>query len=100
MYSRPSIFSEKNDRYILLAALLLLRCCYRSSGDCCECTCVSTHFFCGFHYEFSCIDPTSGCVDPMTAEYPNCTAYFAWMGDGYCDVEHNNELCDYDLGEK
>lgn len=74
--------------------LLLLR----SSGDCCECTCIN-----GPDYScdtgFYCKDPASDCVDPLAAEYPNCTGYLSEMGNGHCNQENNNDLCAYDLGK-
>lgn len=69
-----------------------------SPGDCCECTCVDGPDY-SCDVGFSCIDPNSGCVAPVLAEYPNCTGYLSEMGNGYCNKENNNNLCGYDLGE-
>lgn len=41
------------------------------------------------------MDPNSGCVDPIA----NCTGVIEWIGDGDCNLENNNEQCDYDQGE-
>ena len=75
--------------------------CYcRPSGDCCECTCVDgPDYSCGL-YGFNCIDPTSGCIDPFAAEYPDCIANLWNLGNGYCHTLYNNEMCGYDLGKK
>ena len=75
--------------------------CGYDGGDCCECTCSNgLAYDCGVLYDFFCRDPNSGCVDPRLEKYPNCTdGYIPYMEDGWCDVDNNNEACDYDGGD-
>lgn len=74
-------------------------CCW-PSGDCCECTCIDGPYFSCGAYGFNCIDPTSGCIDPIATQYPNCPGWLSLLGNGYCSQYYNNELCGYDLGKK
>lgn len=61
------------------------------SGDCCQCTCVSTpDYTCGDR-GFQCIDPSASCVEDDDDAAVSCiTIYF---GDGDCDARNNNEDC-------
>eukprot|EP00903_Cladosiphon_okamuranus_P014617 g13555.t1 len=74
--------------------------CGYDSGDCCSCTCVdTTEYICG-STGFQCVDPDAPCVDDddVTVErLENCDNYS--IGNGYCDSENNNALCDYDGGD-
>lgn len=64
--------------------------CDYDGGDCCHCDCVDgADFICGDD-GFSCIDPTSECINPSAA-YPNCSQYWT-VGDGTCDWESNSEV--------
>ncbi|CAM9504736.1 unnamed protein product, partial [Ascophyllum nodosum] len=70
-------------------------------GDCCECTCVPNleqALTCEAD-SFICVDPNSGCADPNFLEYTNCDGYLAYIGNGYCNSENNNEACGWDGGD-
>eukprot|EP00903_Cladosiphon_okamuranus_P014053 g13063.t1 len=78
--------------------------CKYDGGDCCECTCVSGHssYYGGCNSGFACIDPYADCVDDddITVEIAeNCGGYVGGIGDGYCNIDNNNELCNYDGGD-
>ena len=76
--------------------------CAYDGGDCCPCTKMVTRSD-DYHVDrwgMFCLDPTSGCLDPRVDMYPNCThAGIANIGDGWCDVENNNEGCHFDGGD-
>ncbi|CAM9310619.1 unnamed protein product, partial [Ectocarpus fasciculatus] len=73
--------------------------CGYDRGDCCSCTCVDEAFECGSN-GFACIDPSAECVDDddVTVDIlQNCDSRD--IGDGYCDLENNNEECHFDGGD-
>eukprot|EP00903_Cladosiphon_okamuranus_P014618 g13556.t1 len=74
--------------------------CGYDSGDCCSCTCVDGEFDCGGN-GFQCIDPAAPCVndDDITVDVVENCPYLNGKGNGYCDTENNNALCDYDGGD-
>lgn len=64
--------------------------CGYDGGDCCECDCVASS---GYACEsFNCVDLASDCVDSMAVTYPTCSGTVNYIGDGYCDLENNNEV--------
>lgn len=74
----------------------------RPLGDCCYCDCTdSLSSGSCFYTSFFCADPNSDCFDPRTIEYPDCNQDFdTWpeislVGDGHCDHENNNLVCEY-----
>ena len=70
------------------------------AGDCCECTCVDTSLFVCGNNGFSCTDPDAPCYDPNAAtSLANCTGSLSSVGNGYCDIELNNQDCEYDGGK-
>ena len=73
--------------------------CGYDGGDCCECTCEDTQDnSCGVN-GYSCIDPNSGCTNPLAVQFPSCTGTIKDMGNGKCDSSLNNENCGYDGGD-
>ena len=73
--------------------------CGYDGGDCCECTCKDTQDnFCGVN-GYSCIDPNSGCANPLAVQFFNCTGTIDGMMDGKCDSSLNNKNCGYDGGD-
>ena len=76
--------------------------CAYDGGDCCPCTKFkfwSDDDSAGLRDEF-CRDPSSGCLDPRVDMYPNCTdGNIPDIGDGWCDMENNNEECLFDGGD-
>eukprot|EP00752_Nemacystus_decipiens_P007555 g6749.t1 len=72
--------------------------CGYDGGDCCECTCVDGPVYsCGIT-GFDCQDPA--CFDPaVVAEFPNCTADWIQIGDGFCNSDTNVASCGYDGGD-
>ncbi|CAN0376865.1 unnamed protein product [Pylaiella littoralis] len=80
--------------------------CVYDGGDCCSCTCKVPEtewddffddYYCSF---FACIDPEAACAedDDYTVDMVrNCNP--RGMGNGYCDEQNNNELCNYDGGD-
>ncbi|CAN0370169.1 unnamed protein product, partial [Ectocarpus sp. 8 AP-2014] len=75
-------------------------------GDCCECTCEhpwdDDGWACASNGSgFACIDPAAPCVDDddITAVMVENCGNVAGVGNGWCDDENNNELCDYDGGD-
>ncbi|CAM9566132.1 unnamed protein product, partial [Ectocarpus sp. 4 AP-2014] len=76
--------------------------CAYDGGDCCECTCEDTpNNKCGRRINFACIDPAAPCVDDdsFTVDMIDNCKYPRGIGNGWCDVENNNELCAYDGGD-
>ena len=75
--------------------------CAYDGGDCCPCTTIKTWDSDDDDYPLFCLDPNSGCVDPLVDIYPNCTSenYIEYIGDGRCDVENNKKECGYDGGD-
>eukprot|EP00752_Nemacystus_decipiens_P017790 g15950.t1 len=75
--------------------------CNYDGGDCCSCTCEDTpSTACGEFGGFSCIDPAALCVDDddiTVDQVENCDA--ERIGDGFCNLENNNEACNYDGGD-
>lgn len=69
------------------------------SGDCCECTCVSTaDHTCGADGGYLCLDPSAPCVDDddvtitiISTEGAYCLEVF--VADGDCDDVNNNADC-------
>lgn len=39
------------------------------------------------------------CTAGYAQNYTNCTGDIKYIGDGYCDLGNNNELCGYDGGK-
>ena len=76
--------------------------CGYDGGDCCRCTQFvswSDDFIQGVNDMF-CRDPSSGCLDPRVNMYPDCKdGNIPDIGDGWCDVENNNEECHFDGGD-
>ena len=73
--------------------------CGYDGGDCCECTCADwPDYSCADHI-LLCLDPASGCVDPITAQYANCEGDLAVFANGFCNHFNNNEDCGYDGGD-
>ena len=77
--------------------------CGYDGGDCCPCT---SNFVSWFDdtitevWDIFCRDPSSGCLDPRVETYPNCTGgVIPDIGDGWCDMENNNEGCLFDGGD-
>ena len=80
-------------------------------GDCCQCTCKSTdRFSCGdgSNGGYACLDPNATCVDDDDGDMTANAAYLtygdseitttnlcatAWLSDGLCDLQNNNEDC-------
>ena len=73
--------------------------CRYDGGDCCECTCQDTQDHSCGENGYSCIDPNSGCTNPLAVQFPSCTGTIDDMGDGRCDSSLNNENCGYDGGD-
>eukprot|EP00903_Cladosiphon_okamuranus_P014629 g13565.t1 len=76
--------------------------CNYDGGDCCECTCQFDGDSGNSNRceEFYCIDPEAECVDDddITVDMID-ECYVFGIGDGYCNVENNNELCGWDGGD-
>ena len=73
--------------------------CGYDGGDCCECTCEDTlDHSCGEN-GYSCIDPNSGCINPLAVQLVNCTGTIDDIMNGKCDSSLNNENCGYDGGD-
>ena len=76
--------------------------CGYDGGDCCPCTNYkswSDDYFPEI-LDIFCRDPSSGCLDPRVDIYPNCTdGVIPDIGDGWCDVQNNNEGCRFDGGD-
>lgn len=53
--------------------------CGYDGGDCCECTCIDDDDFDSLYDDFFCMDPSSGCFDPISVEYDNCTGRIDWI---------------------
>ena len=72
--------------------------CGFDGGDCCECTRIGEGSSSTF---LMCVDPSAACFDPAAvALQTNCTSgYITNIGNGWCDVENNNEGCLYDGGD-
>ncbi|GMH95343.1 hypothetical protein TrVE_jg9091 [Triparma verrucosa] len=71
--------------------------CGFDGGDCCSETCTDTP-------SYSCEGNKNHCLDPSTYEYKhetliilNCDEFY--IGNGYCDEQNNNEVCNYDGGD-
>eukprot|EP00903_Cladosiphon_okamuranus_P008222 g7915.t1 len=79
--------------------------CGYDGGDCCECTCTTENIPWDDDYGcsgyFQCIDPAAPCVDDddITVEDVENCGYVGGKGDGWCDSDNNNALCDYDGGD-
>ena len=76
--------------------------CAYDGGDCCPCTrmMMRTDDYYAERWDMFCRDPTSDCLDPRVEMYPNCThGVIPDIGDGWCDVENNNEECHFDGGD-
>ena len=73
--------------------------CGYDGGDCCECTCKDTQDHSCGENGYSCIDPNSGCTNPLAVQFPSCTGTINDMGNGKCDSSLNNENCGYDGGD-
>ena len=76
--------------------------CAYDGGDCCPCTNSVTWSddYADEIFDIFCRDPSSGCLDPRVDMYPNCThGVIPDIGDGWCDVENNNEGCRFDGGD-
>ncbi|CAM9780374.1 unnamed protein product [Ascophyllum nodosum] len=74
--------------------------CGYDGGDCCECTVITSLENFDEDNTFFCLDPDSGCVNPIVEKFPNCTdGDYENIGDGQCDLENNNALCGYDEGD-
>ncbi|CAM9522446.1 unnamed protein product, partial [Ectocarpus sp. 12 AP-2014] len=82
--------------------------CGYDGGDCCECTCqpldtddgTDDYFQNGCGNGFACIDPHAACVndDDITLDIvENCDSVS--VGNGFCDMDNNNEACAYDGGD-
>eukprot|EP00903_Cladosiphon_okamuranus_P008223 g7916.t1 len=75
-------------------------------GDCCECACTTEYSSfgggSGCRGGFQCIvDPTAPCVndDDITVEHVENCDFVVGIGNGYCDEENNNAVCNYDGGD-
>ncbi|GMH84780.1 hypothetical protein TL16_g10024 [Triparma laevis f. inornata] len=71
--------------------------CGWDGGDCCSETCTDTP-------SYLCAGNKNHCLDPSTNEYKQemliileCDEFF--IGNGYCDQQNNNEVCNYDGGD-
>ena len=77
--------------------------CGYDGGDCCPCTNHESPWDDDFVLEYwdkFCRDPSSGCVDLRVDMYPNCTdGVIPDIGDGWCNMENNNEGCFFDGGD-
>ena len=76
--------------------------CAYDGGDCCPCTNNRPWHddYVVERWDGFCRDPTSGCLDPRVDMYPNCTdGVIPDIGDGWCDMENNNEECLFDGGD-
>ena len=76
--------------------------CAYDGGDCCPCTNLDSwdDDYAGEIWDIFCRDPSSGCLDPRVHMYPNCTdGVIPDIGDGWCNVENNNEGCRFDGGD-
>ena len=73
--------------------------CGYDGGDCCECTCTDGPDYSCADNHFLCLDPASGCVDPIRVLYSNCTGDLAESANGFCQDFNNNEDCGYDGGD-
>ncbi|CAM9855816.1 unnamed protein product, partial [Ascophyllum nodosum] len=77
--------------------------CAYDGGDCCPCinyAPLSDESYVVQRWDMFCRDPRSGCLDPRVDMYPNCTdGVIPNIGDGWCDVENNNEGCRFDGGD-
>ena len=76
--------------------------CAYDGGDCCPCTNYKSWSddYMVERWDMFCRDPSSGCLDPRVDMYPNCTdGVIPDIGDGWCDVENNNERCRFDGGD-
>ena len=78
--------------------------CAYDGGDCCPCTvnydASWSDDYLGERWDIFCRDPSSGCLDPRVDMYPNCThGVIPDIGDGWCDMENNNEGCRFDGGD-
>ena len=76
--------------------------CAYDGGDCCPCTNYApwSGDYVVERWIMFCRDPRSGCLDPRVDMYPNCTdGVIPDIGDGWCDVENNNEGCRFDGGD-
>ena len=76
--------------------------CAYDGGDCCPCTNLVSRSddYVYEVFDIFCRDPNSGCLDPRVDIYPNCTdGVIPDIGDGWCDVENNNEGCHFDGGD-
>ena len=73
--------------------------CGYDGGDCCECTCEDTQDYTCGQNGYSCIDPNSGCTNPLAVQFSSCTGTINDIGNGKCDSSLNNENCGYDGGD-
>ena len=74
--------------------------CMYDGGDCCECTVGTSLELFNDDNTYLCLDPSSGCLDPLVDMYPNCTkGYIGDIGNGQCDLSNNNEGCAFDGGD-
>ena len=77
--------------------------CAYDGGDCCPCINYATWSDATYvveRWDMFCRDPRSGCLDPRVDMYPDCTdGVIPDIGDGWCDVENNNEGCRFDGGD-
>ncbi|CAM9414177.1 unnamed protein product, partial [Ascophyllum nodosum] len=69
--------------------------CAYDGGDCCPCINYATWSDATYvveRWDMFCRDPRSGCLDPRVDMYPDCNdGVIPDIGDGWCDVENNNE---------
>lgn len=87
--------------------------CGWDGGDCCPCTCEDGVYTCGSS-GYSCEDPDADCVtttsglldDDFGDDYgggsPTSSGFCLGgtnVGDGVCDEEDNNAVCEYDGGD-
>lgn len=68
-------------------------------GDCCECTCLDGGNYECQDSEFFCLDPNSGCVEPVIVDQTKCLGNLSLAGNGLCEPGNNNEACGRDGGD-
>ena len=70
--------------------------CFFDGGDCCESTCQNAGYLCGTNSTFNCLDP--GAFE-NGGDFSECPGDMDDSGDGQCDPDNNNALCDWDRGD-
>ena len=72
--------------------------CNYDNGDCCVLSCVTNRYVCGVS-GYNCLDTRYISAAPSIAPTLGSSCTTAFLGDGWCDLNNNNALCNYDNGD-